>query len=205
MRISFTGPVARPSGTIAVGLWRGRKPTSAFAALDPDGRFAKTLKRVGFDGDDEETELFLAPQPPLERLVVFGLGKPRKLDAARLRRIGVTHTAVLEAKVVAWVPLATLCGRLNDELRARDESDHLAYFLMSDLNDPLNEYYVYDNGNYELRHRTTVELQAESDEIHEEIQTLADFFGFDERYDSEDPDFADGSLALARCRVWAGL
>ena len=138
---------------------------------------------------------------------IMELHKALRIDGARarLRRIGVIHTAVLETKVVAWVPRATLRGRLNDELRARDESDHLAYFLMSDLNDPLNEYYVYDHGNYELRHRTTVELQAESDEIHEEIQNLADFFGFDERYDSEDPDFADGSLALARCRVWAGL
>ena len=138
---------------------------------------------------------------------IMELHKALRSDGAgaRLRRIGVTHTAVLEAKVVAWVRLATLCGRLNDELRTRDESDYLAYFLMSDLNDPLNEYYVYDNGNYELRHRTTVELQAESDEVHEELQTLADIFGFDEGYDSEDPDFADGSLALARCRVWAGL
>ena len=138
---------------------------------------------------------------------IMEIHKALRIDSARarLRRIGVTHAATLETRVVAWVPLATVRGRLNDEIRARDESDHLAYFLMSDLNDPLNEYYVYDHGNYELRHRTTVELQAESDEIHEEIQTLADFFGFDERYDSEDPDFADGSLALARCRVWAGL
>ena len=138
---------------------------------------------------------------------IMELHKALRIDGARarLRRIGVIHTAVLETKVVAWVPLAMVRGRLNDELRARDESDHLAYFLMSDLNDPLNEYYVYDNGNYELRNCTTVELQAESDEVHEDLQTLADFFGFDERYDSEDPDFADGSLALARCRVWAGL
>ena len=55
-----------------------------------------------------------------------------------------------------------------------------------------------------MRHRTTVDLQAETDEIYEDIQNLGDFFGFDVHgYDSEDPDFADGSLALARCRVWA--
>ena len=138
---------------------------------------------------------------------IMELHKALRIDGARarLRRIGVIHTTVLETKVVAWVPLAMVRGRLNDELRARDESDHLAYFLMSDLHDPLNEYSVHDHGNYALRHRTTVELQAETDEIYEEIQILADFFGFDERYDSEDPDFADGSLALARCRVWAGL
>ena len=124
---------------------------------------------------------------------------------ARLRRIGVKFTAVLEAKAAAWHPLATRRGRLNDELRTRDE--HLAEFLTSDLNDPLNEYYVDYDGNYELRHRTTVELQAESDEIYKEIQTLADILDFDNDggYDSEDPDLADGSMVLARCRVWAGL
>ena len=75
------------------------------------------------------------------------------------------------------------------------------------MNDPLNEYYVYDDGDFELRNLTTVELQTESDEIYKKIQALADVFGFDDEggYDSEDPDYADGSLALDRCRVWAGL
>ena len=94
MRISFVAPVARPRGTTAVGLWRRRKPTAPFVLLDPSGGLAKTLKKLGFDGDDEETELFLAPAPPLDSLVVFGLGKRSKLDGARLRRIG---GALLEA------------------------------------------------------------------------------------------------------------
>ena len=132
MRISFTGPVARPSGTIAVGLWRGRKPTSAFAALDPDGRFAKTLKRVGFDGDDEETELFLAPQPPLERLVVFGLGKPRKLDAARLRRIG---GALLDELDESRADSATVLLDL-----APEQAAELAYGLLLKAYRPLAKY-----------------------------------------------------------------
>ncbi|MBI3445254.1 MAG: leucyl aminopeptidase [Magnetospirillum sp.] len=90
MRITFTAPVTRPEGSIAVGLWRGRKPTAPFAALDPRGRLAKTLKKAGFDGEDEEILLFLAPAPPLDLVAVFGLGKRAKLDTARLRRIGGT-------------------------------------------------------------------------------------------------------------------
>ena len=61
---------------------------------------------------------------------IMELHKALKTDGAgaRLRRVGVTHTAALEAKVVAWIPLATLRGRLNDELRTRDE--HLALSLI---------------------------------------------------------------------------
>ena len=140
---------------------------------------------------------------------IMELHMAMKTDGARtrLRRVGVKYTKVLQAKAAAWHPLATRRGRLNEELRTRDASDHAAYVMMSDMNDPLNEYYVYDGGDFELRTRTTVELQTESNEIYKEIQALADILGFDDDggYDSEDPDFADGSLALDRCRVWAGL
>ncbi|RAU22784.1 leucyl aminopeptidase [Paramagnetospirillum kuznetsovii] len=88
MRIAFTTRPATLQGAVALGLWRGRKPTPAFAAVDADGRLKKALKRLGFDGEEEETELFLAPSPPLTCVVAVGLGKPKKLDAARLRRIG---------------------------------------------------------------------------------------------------------------------
>ena len=140
---------------------------------------------------------------------IMELHKAIKTDGAktRLRRVGVKFTAVLQAKSAEWHPLATRRGRLNEELRTRDASDHAAYVMMSDMNNPLNEYYVYDDGDFELRNLTTVELQTESDEIYKKIQALADVFGFDDGggYDSEDPDYADGSLALAQCRVWAGL
>ena len=140
---------------------------------------------------------------------IMELHMAMKTDGARtrLRRVGVKYTKVLEAKAAAWHPLATRRGRLNEELRTRDASDHAAYVMMSDMNNPLNEYYAYDNGDFELRNLTTVELQTESNELGEEIQALADVFGFDDEsgYDSEDPDYADGSLALARCRVWAAL
>ena len=140
---------------------------------------------------------------------IMELHMAMKTDGARtrLRRVGDKYTKVLQAKAAAWHPLATRRGRLNEELRTRDASDHAAYVMMSDMNNPLNEYYAYDNGDFELRNLTTVELQTESNELGEEIQALADVFGFDDEsgYDSEDPDYADGSLALARCRVWAGL
>ena len=140
---------------------------------------------------------------------IMELHMAMKTDGARtrLRRVGDKYTKVLQAKAAAWHPLATRRGRLNEELRTRDASDHAAYVMMSDMNNPLNEYYAYDNGDFELRNLTTVELQTESNEIYNEIQALADVFGFDDEggYDSEDPDYADGSLALDRCRVWAAL
>jgi leucyl aminopeptidase len=88
LRITFRSACATPDGAIAVGLWRGRIATPSFAALDGDGGLSKRLKRLGFDGDAEETELLRAPSPPFSTLVVFGLGKGRKLKPKRLRRIG---------------------------------------------------------------------------------------------------------------------
>jgi len=88
LRITFRSPPATLDGAIAVGLWRGRLATPSFAALDGDGVLSRALKRLGFDGDAEETELLLAPKPPLTALVAFGLGKGRKLETRRLRRIG---------------------------------------------------------------------------------------------------------------------
>jgi leucyl aminopeptidase len=90
MRISFAAVSAALSGTVAVGTWRRRRPTEAFAAIDTDGRLRKTLKRLGFDGEAEESLLFRAPSPPLSALVVVGLGKRGRLKPARLRRIGGT-------------------------------------------------------------------------------------------------------------------
>ena len=88
MRITFRSRPATPDGAIAVGLWRGRLATPSFTALDGDGSLSRALKRLDFDGDAEETELLLAPRPPLDLLVVFGLGKGRKLTPKKLRRIG---------------------------------------------------------------------------------------------------------------------
>ena len=96
MRVSFAVRPAHLHGAVVVGLWQGRRPTEAFTALDPRGRLRKTLKRLGFDGEEEETELLLAPAPPLTARVVAGLGRPGKLDTVRLRRIGGCILAELD-------------------------------------------------------------------------------------------------------------
>ncbi|TAN62324.1 MAG: leucyl aminopeptidase [Magnetospirillum sp.] len=88
MRISFAVGPSTLRGAVVVGVWQGRRPTEAFAGLDAGGRLTKVLKRLGFDGEAEEAELFLAPAPPLTTLVVAGLGRKKKLDPIQLRRIG---------------------------------------------------------------------------------------------------------------------
>ncbi|MDO8607103.1 MAG: leucyl aminopeptidase [Phaeospirillum sp.] len=88
MRISFAVRPSTLRGAVVVGVWQGRRPTGAFAAIDPHGRLKKALKRLDFDGEAEETELFLAPALPLTTVVVAGLGKKKKLDPTQLRRIG---------------------------------------------------------------------------------------------------------------------
>jgi len=132
MRISFAAIPATPEGTVAVGVWQGRKPCPSFTRLDGDGAWTKTLKRLGFDGEEEETELFLAPAPPLASLVVFGLGKPRKLDLPRLRRIG---GAILEELDDSRALTATILADLEPEQVAE-----LAYGLQLKSYRPMRKY-----------------------------------------------------------------
>lgn len=112
MRISFIPVPARPEGVVAFGLRRGRVPTPSFAALECSGAVVRALKRLGFDGDAEETELLRAPPAPFAALIAFGLGKARTLKPRRLRRIGAAlldeldESRATEATVLLDLPAA---------------------------------------------------------------------------------------------------
>ena len=132
MRISFAVRPASLRGAVVVGLWQGRRLTESFATLDPEGKLRKTLKRIGFDGEEEETELFLAPAPPLTALVVAGLGRERKLSPARLRRIG---GCILEELDDSRAKTATIALDLPPHQAAE-----LAYGLRLKAYRPLRKY-----------------------------------------------------------------
>ncbi|CAA7623412.1 leucyl aminopeptidase [Magnetospirillum sp. SS-4] len=132
MRISFQPPSANLSGAVVVGLWRGRRPTASFGRVDGDGRLLKVLKRLGFDGESEETELLRAPAPPLDCLIVAGLGRPGKLKAARLRRIG---GAILDELDDSRAAAATVALDLEPEQAAE-----LAYGLRLKSYRPPRQY-----------------------------------------------------------------
>ena len=113
-------------------MWRGRRPTESFGHIDGDGRLRKALKRLGFDGDAEEVELLRAPAPPLDSLIVAGLGRPGKLKAARLRRIG---GAILEELDDSRAVSATIALDL-----AAEQAVELAYGLRLKSYRPLRKY-----------------------------------------------------------------
>jgi leucyl aminopeptidase len=98
MRITFVARPVAAAGSLAVGMWQGKNPGDALDRLG----LAKTLKRLDFDGEEEETLSFAAPAPPLTHLVVLGLGKRKTVDAARLRRLGgALFDELHEARVTA--------------------------------------------------------------------------------------------------------
>ncbi|CAA7616241.1 putative cytosol aminopeptidase [Candidatus Terasakiella magnetica] len=132
MQIVFTRRPPLLCGTVAVGLWEGRRLTPAFTAIDLDGRLRKSLKRLGFEAEAEETELFLAPEPPLDSVVVLGLGKPRKLNAARLRRLGAALVEDLDGSLATT---ATVALDLPPEQAAE-----LAYGLRLKAYRPMQKY-----------------------------------------------------------------
>ncbi|EME70228.1 leucyl aminopeptidase [Paramagnetospirillum caucaseum] len=132
MRITFRSLPATPDGAVAVGLWRGRLATPSFTALDGGGGLSRALKRLGFDGDAGETELLRAPSPPLSSLVVFGLGKGRRLTPRKLRRIG---GALLDELDESRAKSVTLLLDL-----APDQVAELAYGLRLKGYRPLSKY-----------------------------------------------------------------
>jgi len=106
VRIRFLPPEAPLAGVVALSLGRGARGSGRLAALDPDRRWRKALRRAGFDPAAGEVETLLAPPPPFAALVVAGVGRgaPRPKAA---RRIGAALWEAFDetAAVVATVAL----------------------------------------------------------------------------------------------------
>ena len=125
---------------------------------------------------------------------------------ARLRRIARKHRASLEQKVAEWVTLATRRRILKRELSARVTADYFGDTVMTERDDPGDDYYMYTCGDFDLRHCKTEDLKAENDIIYEEIQDLGDYFGYTfDGYNSEDPGAASQSIAFPTLEGWAAL
>jgi leucyl aminopeptidase len=149
MRVHFAAR-AGAHGTLAVGAWRGRKPTPSLAALAPDGSLLRALKRLDFDADAEETVLLAAPGRGLDALVVAGLGSPKKLSAKRLRAIGGAIWDELDdaGHAEAWLALDL----------APDQLAELAYGLMLKSYQGVRQYRTrYDSDDEEEDFPTRVE------------------------------------------------
>jgi leucyl aminopeptidase len=100
LKIVFATPALPKAGAVAMGVLDNRKLTAAAAAFDRKGRGALTraMEASRFKGRKKDVLAILAPSGSrLDRLVLFGLGKPGALDALGAEAIGgalVAHLAL---------------------------------------------------------------------------------------------------------------
>ena len=126
---------------------------------------------------------------------------------ARLRRIGRMRDTLVR-KAAEYAELVNRRNVIITELAARrgldDGARYLQYMPMSDLEDPENEFYDFEGGNFDLRHEPTLQLEAQSEVLFEDLLTLGHYFGCEAR-DYEDPDYANRSMVFPTLQVWVAL
>ena len=91
MKIEFTGIATRRSGTLAVGVSKGGRLSASAKKADKgtNGAITRALKISRFDGKKDQMEEILAPNGiGAGRIILYGIGDPKKLDAAAFENIG---------------------------------------------------------------------------------------------------------------------
>ena len=100
VNISFSGPTLPSTGTLVIGVLEGRKLTATGADLDKKtgGMLSRAMEASRFKGKKEELLSILAPaRLENERIVLLGLGDPKKLDEAQAERLGGATLAHLNS------------------------------------------------------------------------------------------------------------
>ncbi|HSV29322.1 MAG TPA: leucyl aminopeptidase [Candidatus Omnitrophota bacterium] len=98
MKIAFAKPQVPTEGAVAVGVMEGKKLTLAAEQLDQasGGGLVRAINASKFEGKKDQTLMILAPAGlEVNRVLLVGLGKAEKLDAAAAQAVGGTAVAQL--------------------------------------------------------------------------------------------------------------
>ena len=98
MKLAFAKSELPKSGTVAIAVADGRKLGPSAEALDrrAKGAIARAIAASRFKGGGDELLALLAPSGlEFDRVVLYGVGKPGKLDALALQSIGGRLAATL--------------------------------------------------------------------------------------------------------------
>ncbi len=91
MKLAFAKPELPKSGTVAVAVADGRKLGPSAETLDrrSKGAIARAIAASRFKGGGDDILALLAPSGlEFDRIVLYGVGKPGKLDALAFQSIG---------------------------------------------------------------------------------------------------------------------
>ncbi len=101
MKIVFSKPGLPETGVLALGVLEGRRLSPGAALLDKKlgGGLKRAVKAGTFKGGKDQGLTLLAPgDGKLDRVFLFGLGKPGDLDALAMQAVGGRIYAALAAK-----------------------------------------------------------------------------------------------------------
>jgi len=99
MKISFANPAVPKTGVVVVGVLEGRKLTPSALAIDAatGGAVLRAIKASTFKGSKNHSLTIMTPGGKLARVVCFGLGKGKDLDALGLQNLGGNIVKALSA------------------------------------------------------------------------------------------------------------
>lgn len=100
MKITFSNPAAVTSGVVVVGVNEGRKLSTSAAAIDKasGGILSRALKASTFKGKTGQSLTVMAPGgTKLDRVVLIGMGSPKKLTAKDALKAGGKIYAALSS------------------------------------------------------------------------------------------------------------
>src|SRR5262245_4821971 len=100
MDITFASPAQPKAGVLVVFLAEGGKLSGLAAEVDQrsDGQISRALKAAKFEGKRDQMLDIVAPVATrLDRMVVAGLGDPKKIVARELELLGGVIAGVLQA------------------------------------------------------------------------------------------------------------
>ncbi|MGE5504894.1 MAG: leucyl aminopeptidase [Actinomycetota bacterium] len=109
MKISFAKPAPPTEGAVAVAVLDGKTLSPSAKRLDEEsgGMLTRAIAASRFEGKKDQTLAVLAPANlSVSRILLVGLGKAAKIDAAAAQSFGGTIAAALQATGDATATLA---------------------------------------------------------------------------------------------------
>ena len=101
---------------------------------------------------------------------------------SRLCRISNKYKVDVNNQVDVLEMLAYREEKIVEELTARESPRWLHYYLLSDLEDHLNEYYTVEGGSYGMRGYTNIELKVHLHFLDLRIVEMKEWFGVDRNH-----------------------
>lgn len=103
MKVSFANIAVPKAGAVVVGVLDGRKLTASAQAMDDatGGALTRAIKASTFKGSKHHSLTVMTPGGRLTRVVCFGLGKAKDIDALAMQDLGGRIVSQLKSQAAS--------------------------------------------------------------------------------------------------------